>query len=252
MNIQYASDLHLEFPENKAFLKANPLRPVGEILVLAGDIVPFAVLDQHEDFFDYLSDSFKTTYWIPGNHEYYHSNLEVRSGMFHEKIRENVHLLNNHMITLENVDLVFTSLWSKISPTYQWQIFNRLNDFRVIRHQTDFLSIELYNQLHDKCFKFLEKSFTSSKSDTIAVISHHAPTFMNYPEAYKGDSLNEAFGVELFDFIDRNQPDLWIFGHTHGNMHDFTIGKTTLVTNQMGYIRNNEHTLFRNDAYYTF
>ena len=48
MKIQYCSDLHLEFPENQAFLKSNPLKPAGEILVLAGDIGPFVEMDTRQ------------------------------------------------------------------------------------------------------------------------------------------------------------------------------------------------------------
>ena len=31
MTIQYASDLHLEFQLNREFIKANPLKPEGDL-----------------------------------------------------------------------------------------------------------------------------------------------------------------------------------------------------------------------------
>lgn len=116
MLFQYCSDLHLEFSENKIFLKANPLRPNSEILVLAGDVMPFTKLEEFGDFLDYISEKFGITYWLPGNHEYYFADANKRSGTFLEKIRDNIILTNNMSFEHGNTKFIFSTLWSKISP----------------------------------------------------------------------------------------------------------------------------------------
>ena len=50
-----------------------------------------------------------------------------------------------------------------------------------------------------------------------------------------------AFATELFDLIELSNVDYWIFGHSHEVVPDFKIGKTTLTTNQLGYVEYGEH-----------
>jgi predicted phosphohydrolase len=243
MLLQYASDLHLEFPANKEFLKQHPLQQVGDVLVLAGDIVPFAVMDKHQDFFSYVSDNFETTYWLPGNHEYYHFDIAEKIGVLNEAIRSNVFLVNNTSVVHEHVKLIFSTLWSHISPGHQWQIERSLNDFNLIKHKGYRFSSETYNQLHVESLAFIQNEL-NKKEEKLAVFTHHCPTFLNYPEQYKGDVLNEAFAVELHDLIEASEIASWVYGHHHTNTPEFTISNTKLTTNQLGYVQRNEHRLF--------
>jgi len=80
MIIQYVSDLHLEFPDNKDYLLKHPIRPCADILVLAGDIMTFSSLNKNDGFFDKVSADFKSVYWLPGNHEYYHYDMSLKCG----------------------------------------------------------------------------------------------------------------------------------------------------------------------------
>jgi predicted phosphohydrolase len=244
LKLQYASDLHLEFPANKEYLKQHPLHAVGEVLVLTGDIVPFAIIEKHKDFFSYVSDHFETTYWLPGNHEYYHFDIAEKSGVLHEKIRSNVFLVNNTSVVHENAKLIFSTLWSHISPGYQWQIERNLNDFHLIKHKGFRFSSEQYNQLHEESLAFIQNELKTVKDEKVAVFTHHCPTFLNYPEQYKGDLLNEAFAVELHNLIESSEIACWVYGHHHTNTPEFTIGNTRLITNQLGYVQRNEHRLF--------
>jgi predicted phosphohydrolase len=204
-------------------------------------------MDRHKDFFNFLSDNFNSTYWLPGNHEYYHSDIKARSGFLHEKIRDNVLLVNNTAIEHEGVNLIFSTLWSRIGIVNEWEIRNSMADFKVIMDGDGIFDVTAYNALHINSMDFLRTALADRPPGKTIVVSHNVPTFQHYPEQYKGSVLNEAFAVELSDLIMETSPDYWIYGHTHGNTEDFEIGNTKLLTNQLGYVKYKEHLAFQDD-----
>ena len=242
--IQYCSDLHLEFPENRNYLKRFPIKPEGEFLLLAGDIVLFKTMNQHDDFFNYCSDNFETTYWIPGNHEYYHFDLaEVKTPLY-EKIKENVFLLNNQIITYKNAEIVFSTLWSHIPPQNELIVQQSVNDFKLIKNNGKNLTISDFNAMHKTDLDFLKSTLAQQTDKQRIIVTHHVPTLMHYPEQYKNSNINSAFAVELYDFIESSNAAYWIYGHHHCNVPAFKIGNTMMLTNQLGYVENNEHKYF--------
>ncbi len=242
LSVQYCSDLHLEFPENEKFLIKNPIVPKAKVLLLAGDIVPFKMMDKFNWFWDKISGDFEQIFLVPGNHEYYHGNLKTYNGCLNKNIRHNITLVNNYSVFLNGVNLVFSTLWSHIKPENQWIIERRLNDFHLIRNGEYVFTTESYNLLHKQSLEFIIEEL--KKRNKTVVCSHHVPTLLHYPEIYKGDILNDAFATELFSLIEEYQPAAWIFGHHHWNCNSFLIGNTKMLTNQLGYVRNNEHEQF--------
>lgn len=52
--------------------------------------------------------------------------------------------------------------------------------------------------------------------------------------------MNSAFASEYGDLIADSRIDAWIYGHSHTNI-DTEIGCTRIISNQMGYVFENEH-----------
>jgi predicted phosphohydrolase len=248
MKIQYCSDLHLEFKDNYHYFKENPLEPVADILVLAGDILPFALKDQHAWFFDYVAANFKTTYWVPGNHEYYRGDVAVRSAAFKEEIRSNVFLLNNHAEQHGHVKLIFSTLWADIGEQHRDIIQQFMHDYRVVQYKGGPYTTEHTNQLHRQCMAFIKDALPVEQGISTVVVSHHIPTHQHYPPQYEGSPLNDGFATRLDSFIEEMGPDYWLYGHHHYNAPEFKIGRTTLLTNQLGYVKLGEHKGYRRGA----
>ena len=74
MKIQYCSDLHMEFHENMRFMKSLPLEPVGDVLVIAGDVGYLVdTTIPRLRFWKWASENYRQVLMIAGNHEYYNN-----------------------------------------------------------------------------------------------------------------------------------------------------------------------------------
>ena len=244
--IQYCSDLHLEFDQKRKWIGKYPLVVKGEILLLGGDIMLLAQQEKHNDFLDYVAKHYQAVYWIPGNHEYYHSDIAGKGGMLNVAVRDNVFLVNNACIKLGDTDLICSTLWSHISPENEWEISRAMSDFHVIKNGDRRFNVSDFNEMHREARLFVEQAVTNSRAKHKVVLTHHVPTLMNYPPKYKGDALNEAFATEMHDFIEGSGVDCWIYGHTHYNTPEFMIGGTRMLSNQLGYVQYGENKHFVN------
>lgn len=245
MKLQYVSDLHIEQLSNQRYLKRNPIRTMTNVIVLVGDIVPFKEYKHYEYFFKKLSCSFEIIFWVPGNHEYY--GFDVTKNI-QDQLPKNVHIVNNSTITINNCKIIFSTLWTKLSHENGFRIENYLNDFAVIKKEGQRFSISDYNQLHNESFKFIDNEIQNLYPQKTVVFTHHCPTFFNYPIQHKGHFANEAFAVELFDFIYDSRIDYWIHGHTH-HQSSFEINATKILSNQLGYVQSGEYETFNPEAF---
>ena len=250
MRVQYASDLHLEFGENSKWLKEHPLIPSADILVLAGDI-GYLGDDNYitHPFWNRVSEDFKQVIVVPGNHELYKffDINELRNG-WQLEIRHNVRVCYNSVIALnDETDLIASTLWAHIPPSEEYLTERCVSDFKRIRNGEFRLSAQRFNEEHEVCRNFIEKAVSESNAERIVVATHHVPSFALMAEEFKDSSINGAFTVELGGMIAESRINCWIYGHSHRNI-DKMIGSTRCVSNQLGYVFQNEHNTFRRDA----
>ena len=250
MKIQYASDLHLEFGANSVYLRNNPLLPVGDILVLAGDIGYLGETSYlNHPFWDWASLNFQRVIVIPGNHELYNSfDINDLHNGWRLQIRKNVEYVYNKIVAIDdNTDLIATTLWANIHPRDAYFTERGVNDFHRIKNGESQLSWERFNDEHSRCLQFLEQSLAQSKAANIIVVSHHVPSFELMPQEFSGSPINGAFTVELGNVISNSRIKYWIYGHSHRNINK-KLGSTQCLSNQLGYVSRGEHLSFRPDA----
>ena len=250
MRIQYCSDLHLEFEQNSKYLTTLPISVCGEILILAGDIVPLHDEFLNDSFFSFISRNFRQVFWVPGNHEYYYRNISDYSSSFSIKIHDNINIVSNVELQYEGIQFIFSTLWSRISRVNEKDIVQRVSDFECITCNNKKLRVSDFNKLHEGSLSFIKQSLNIKKSKTV-VVTHHLPSLLCNAALHNTSNINEAFCVDLTEYIEESNADFWIYGHSHYNQKPLFIGNTIMLTNQLGYVHLNEYQSFKQNAYFS-
>ena len=218
VRIQYVSDLHLEFPQNRQWIAKHPLEVTGDILIVAGDIAYLDLPDSKSDtysayqFWDWASKNYSQVIVCFGNHDFYGYGI----------------------------DIIVSTLWSKIKPYDAFLTEKNVSDFYRIKYNGHWLTADDFNLEHERCLAFIQQAISESDARRIIVVTHHVPTQLCTAAEFIDSPINGAFTVELGDFIADSRIDYWIYGHSHRNINA-QIGDTIIMSNQLGYISDNEH-----------
>ena len=244
--IQYVSDLHLEFPQNRQWLVDNPLEAKGEILLIAGDTAYLNLSDSKYDkyiqyeFWDWASEHYKQVIVCFGNHDFYdYYDLSTMPNGYCKEIRHNVHAYYNDVVHIDDIDIIVSTLWSKIEPSNAFLTERQVNDFYRIMYGKHKLTSDDFNREHERCLTFVKQAVAESHAKTKIVLTHHVPTQLCTAEEFRNSLINGAFTVELGNYIADSGIDYWIYGHSHRNINT-QIGNTLIISNQLGYISHGE------------
>ena len=237
MIIQYASDLHLVFPQNYQYVTTKGLLPEGDVLVLAGDVADLFYLHRYDAFWDWCEEHFNHTIFVPGNHDYYgvwESKKELIEPL-KVKIRDNVLCCNNAIVQIDDIDFICSTMWSKVPPKDTLAVSSGLLDFREISFGDCLMKVADYNDLHDTAVNFIQRSVNESKAVKKVIVTHHVPSFLATKNFLRQTPLASGFTTELGHWISNTNIDYWIYGHSHHSI-ETNIGQTKLLSNQLGYL----------------
>lgn len=254
MKFDYASDLHLEINGHREDVEWG-----GDVLILAGDTVPVAYLQEHRTdkdakrtqkavqlFKEKVCSKYRYVIDVMGNHSHYHWSFPHTKGSL-EKVFADI----PNYILLEKQDFVIDDKYHIIGGTL-WTDFNKgdplammcaqrgMNDFYVVYQdpfsRTEFRPQNAYMD-HVECLEWFRKrlrEYEQHNYKTI-VVTHHAPSYASCNPAHHGNDLDHAYASDLAWFIEEKpQINYWVHGHTHFRKC-YKIGETNVVSNQCGY-----------------
>lgn len=249
MRLLVLSDTHFEFHKDhgKSFVnwiwEENKKDP-PDTIILAGDI---SDIDRLRASIKMFAERFEAIIvFVIGNHELYGTtpqNALKKAWRIEEDI-EGVHWLEMYPYDgtmsicfhdknkLKEVNITGGTLWFPVpddTARKDW-----INDFQCIHDFEPWVY-----EHHTITVRNLARHITQ---DGI-VVTHHGPSLKSIHPKYNGSPINQFFTSDLEWLIESKKPSLWIQGHAHESL-DYMIGKTRVICNPFGYVRESENKNF--------
>jgi len=228
MRVQILSDLHFEFDRDggEAFARAVPV--AGDVLVLAGDLIPLRVADEVRRAFDGFCSRFPHVVFVPGNHEYYGTRPADAEAVLAgcAQALPNLHVLNPGVAAIDGTRFVGAALWfpadarrGEVSPPAQRLPADRRLRAVGARHPCR----APWRSSRPRCARATSWSPTTcpTRAASRSSTSTRRSTGSSWPPTRPGASSTPARGCGFH-------------GHTHVAC-DYVVGATRVVCNPRGY-----------------
>jgi len=231
VEIQIASDLHIEYKNDHIPNPLDYITPTADILILAGDIGSLYKIEQLEGFLLKLSPHFKYIIYVPGNQEYYmfqeYKPLEMHFLLDRlykiEQDITNLYILNKSSIMIEDVCITGCTLWSDLKINIP-KFIVRING----------ISNEIYTQKFKTELNYIKKMIDHCNNNNLKlmVVTHYCPTYKALGQHHK--RFSSLYVTNLDYLLNQNKIHTWVCGHIHKNFDFVTEGGTRVVGNQKG------------------
>jgi len=262
MKIFLTSDIHTERAHKRFIPDADypclrfDYPEEADVIVLAGDIgewVNGLEWARHR-FFN------KEIIYVPGNHEYYRSDLIVLEELRSKAKELGIHLLENDSVVIGNVRFLGATLWTDFNDFSAAEVEKAqasITDYSVISckkwladknnklaERLKLLPItgtnkhELFTPLiayllNKSSLKWLESQLLTVYEGKTVIVTHHAPSLLSC-----GAKVNYSYASNLDWFIQlyAGHMNLWCHGHIHEAV-DYEISGVRIISNPRGYPR---------------
>jgi predicted phosphodiesterase len=228
MRLHVLSDLHLEHRRDWRALVDQIPSDLGDVLVLAGDILCLAAEEDSAEMLGRLRSKARQVLYVMGNHEHYRSELQAARAVAADLCaRSGVRLLDETALVVDGRRFLGCTLWFSFDD--QAHAFRHLlTDFRLIAG----LDPAVYEE-NRRARAFLDDNIRAGD----IVVTHHLPARAGVAPHFKREPyvhLTPFFANQCETLVEDKQAALWIHGHMHVPS-DWRLGETRIVCNPIGY-----------------